>query len=114
MDMIRFVAYLRPHRLEAAKTAIAGLGISGMTVGDARGCGNSEERSRWMDGEEVVVALPIRSRLEVVAPADLTEALIAATSEAVYSGESGDGKIFIFPVEDALRIRTGERGDAAL
>lgn len=114
MDMIRFVAYLRPHRLEAAKTAIAGLGISGMTVGDSRGCGNSEERSRWLEGEEVVMALPIRSRLEIVAPAELTQALIAATTEAVHTGEPGDGKIFIFPVEDVLRIRTGERGDAAL
>jgi len=114
MDMIRFVAYLRPHRLEAAKTAIAALGITGMTVADARGCGNSEERSRWLEGEEAVVALPIRSRLEVVAPAELAEALIAATSEAVRTGEAGDGKIFIFPVEDVLRIRTGERGEAAL
>lgn len=112
--MIRFVAFLRPHRLEAAKTAIAALGVSGMTVGDSRGCGNSVERSRWLDGEEVVVALPIRSRLEVVAPADLVEALISATSEAVRTGEPGDGKIFIFPVHDALRIRTGERGEAAL
>jgi nitrogen regulatory protein P-II 1 len=112
--MIRFVAYVRPHRLEAAKTAIAALGVSGMTVADSRGCGNSAERSRWLDGEEVVVALPIRSRLEVFAQDDLAEALIEATIEAVRSGEAGDGKIFVFPIENAIRVRTGERGDNAL
>ena|SRR5579872_3641745 len=114
MGMIRLVAYVRPHRLEAAKTAIAALGVSGMTVGDSRGRGNSVERSRWLEGEEVVVALPIRSRLEVIAPADLAEALVEATIEAVRTGEPGDGKIFLFPVEDAIRVRTGERGETAI
>ncbi len=114
VGMIRIVAYVRPHRLEAAKAAVAALGVSGMTVADSRGRGNSPERSRWLEGEEIVVALPIRSRLEVVASDDLLEPILEATIDAVQTGEPGDGKIFVFPVEDALRIRTGERGDSAI
>jgi nitrogen regulatory protein PII len=112
--MIRLIAFVRPHRLEAVKSAITALGVSGMTVGDCRGRGNSEERTAYLAGDPNIVALPIRSRLEVVAPADMQEALIAATSEAAFTGEPGDGKLFALPLADAYRIRTGERGDEAI
>jgi nitrogen regulatory protein P-II 1 len=112
--MIRIVAYLKPHKLEAAKSAVAILGISGLTVGDARGRGNSEERTRYLDGEEHIVALPMRSRLEVVVPEELQEPVVEAILSSVRTGEPGDGKILISKVEEAIRVRTGERGEAGL
>lgn len=113
-EMIRVTCYIRPHRLEQVKSAIAALGISGMNVSDARGAGNSPERSPWLGGDEHVVALPIKSKVEVVATDDLEEALINAVSENARTGEPGDGKIFIERVADAIRVRTGERGDTAV
>jgi len=112
--MIRVTCYIRPHRLEQVKSAIAVLGVTGMTVSDARGAGNSPERSPWLGGAEQVVALPIKSKVEVVAPDDLEGPLVDAVIRNARTGEPGDGKIFIERIGDAIRVRTGERGDAAV
>lgn len=112
--MIRITCYIRPHRLEAVKSAIAALGVSGLSVSDVRGTGNSPEHTDWLGGNEGLIALPIRSRLEVVAPADLQEPIVEAILESARTGESGDGKIFIEKVADAIRIRTEERGHTAI
>ncbi len=112
--MIRFTCYIRPHRLEAVKSALAVLGISGMSVSDVRGSGNSAEVSQWLGGAEQLVSLPIRSKIVVVAPDDLLESMIEAVTANARTGESGDGKIFVERVQDAIRIRTEERGDAAI
>jgi nitrogen regulatory protein P-II 1 len=104
---------LRPHCLEPAKSAIAALGVSGLSVSDVRGTGNSPERTDWFGGNEGLIALPIRSRLEVVTPDEMAEPIVQAICASVYTGEPGDGKIFLERVEDAVRIRTGERGEAA-
>ena len=112
--MIRITCYIRPHKLEQVKSAIAVLGISGMNVVDARGSGNSPEKSAWPSGDEHLVALPIKSRVEVVASDDLQEAIVQAIVENAWTGEPGDGKVFVERVADAIRIRTGERGDAAV
>lgn len=108
--MLRVVCLIRPHRLEAVKSAVAVLGVSGMSVADVRGVGNSPERASV--GQ--VVALPIKSRLEIVIPDDLLDAVIDAVLENARTGEPGDGKIFVERIADALRIRTGERGDTAI
>ena len=112
--MIRVTCYIRPHKLEQVKSAVAALGISGMNVCDARGTGNSPERSPWLGGDENLIALPIKSKIEVVATDDLQEALIDAVVENARTGEPGDGKIFVERVADAIRVRTGERGEAAV
>lgn len=112
--MTRVTCYLRPHRLEAVKSAIAALGVSGLSVSDVRGSGSSPERADFFGGEPGLIALPIRSRVEVVAPDDLTESIVEAIVENARTGEPGDGKIFIERVEDAIRIRTEERGDVAI
>ncbi len=112
--MVRITCIIKPHRLEQVKSAIASLGVSGMNVTDVRGCGNSPEKANWFGGEEVVVALPLRSKVEVIAPDDMKEAIIEAILEYARSGDSGDGKIFVEQVEDAIRIRTRETGDAAI
>jgi nitrogen regulatory protein P-II 1 len=112
--MTRITCIIRPHRLEQVKSAIAALGISGMTVTDVRGRGNSPEKSMWLGSDEHVVALPIRSRVEVVADDALVDALVEAVIENARTGEPGDGKVFLEKIVDAIRIRTGERGDAAI
>ena len=114
MSMIRVTCYIRPHKLEAVKSALSLLGISGMSVSETRGTGNSEETSAWFGGQEQLVALPIRSRIQVVAASELQEEIIEAVLANAQTGQSGDGKIFIEPVIDAVRIRTEERGTEAI
>lgn len=112
--MIRVTCYIKPHRLEPVKSAIATLGVSGMTVSDVRGTGNSPEKTSWFAGEGQLIALPIRSKIEIVAPDELREPIIEAILQNAQTGEPGDGKIFVERVLDAMRIRTEERGDAAI
>jgi nitrogen regulatory protein P-II 1 len=96
------------------KSAIATLGVTGLSVADVRGVGNSPEKSSWLAGEENLIALPIKAKLEVVAPDDLKDAIIDTIIENARTGEPGDGKIFIESVADAIRIRTLERGELAI
>jgi len=113
--MIRVTFYIRPHRLEAVKTAVAALGVTGMTVSDVRGMGNSLERTEWFGGsEDGVVPLPIRSKVEVVCEDVLADQIVASILDNAQTGEPGDGKIFLERVQDAIRIRTGEKGDTAI
>jgi len=112
--MIRITCFIRPHRLEPVKSAIAALGVSGMSVSDVRGTGNSPERVDMLGADSALIALPIRSKLEVVATDDLQEPIVQAIVEAAHTGEAGDGKIFIERVADAIRIRTEERGEVAV
>ena len=110
--MIRIVAYIKPHRLEGVKTAVSALGVTGLTVADVRGTGVSEEHTDLLSG--AVVALPIRSRLEVVVPDRLQGDVLRAIVESARTGEPNDGKIFVERVAEAVRVRTGERGEAAV
>jgi nitrogen regulatory protein P-II 1 len=112
--VVRITCYIKPHKLEAVKSAIAATGISGMSVSDVRGKGNSAETTAWFGGDESLMALPIRSKLMVVAPDELQEEIVSAILESAQTGESGDGKIFIERVQDAVRVRTNERGEVAL
>ncbi len=113
--MIRVTFFIRPHRLEAVKSAVAALGVTGMTVSDVRGMGNSQERTEWFGGgEDGVVPLPIRAKVEVLCDDGLADQIVAAVLDNAQTGEPGDGKIFLERVEDAIRIRTGERGDTAI
>ena len=114
MDAVRIVAYIRPHKLEEVKTAIAELGVGGISVCDVRGCGASEEPSATVGGQVILIPLPIRSKVVTVVSSDLKDAVIEAILRHAGTGQSGDGKIFVEPVLDALRVRTSERGPAAL
>lgn len=112
--MTRVTCYIRPHKLESVKSAIAALGVTGMSVSDVRGAGNSPETTDWFGGTEGLIALPIRARVEVVANDAQIEEIVQSIIENARTGEEGDGKIFIEPIQDAIRIRTQERGDAAV
>lgn len=111
---VRVFAMVRPHRLQEVKSALALLPISGLTVADARGTGNNPERPVSFLGRELVVPLPLRMAVEVAVPAALAQDVVAAIRQAAFTGEPGDGKIFIEPVLSALRIRTGETGSDAI
>lgn len=111
---VRITAFVRPHRLEEVKTAVTQVGVSGITVTDVRGRGSSPETATFLAGQEILVALPVRSKLEVVVPEEMAEEVVAAVVQSARTGEPGDGKLFIEPVEDVVRIRTGERGQDAV
>lgn len=112
--MKRVICFIRPHRLEAVKSAIASVGVTGLSVSDVRGTGNSPESTDLLGGNEGVIALPIRSRVEVIADDEVIDSIVDAILQAAQTGDHGDGKIFIEPVLDAIRIRTEERGSAAV
>ncbi|CAN5431333.1 nitrogen regulator P-II GlnB [soil metagenome] len=112
--MKRITCYIKPHRVEMVKSAIATLGVSGLSVTDVRGTGNSPESTDWLGGDPSLIALPIRSKLIMFVSDEMVESVIASIVENTQTGESGDGKIFVEPVENAIRIRTNERGEIAI
>ena len=113
-QFVRIFAIIRPHKLQEVKSALALLPISGLTVSDARGTGNHPEKPVSFLGQNMVVALPIRVTVEVAAPQSLQEEIIQAIQDAAHTGEPGDGKIFVEPILDAIRIRTKEHGHDAI
>ncbi len=108
-QIVRVFAFIRPHKLQEVKSALALLPISGLTVTDARGTGNNPEKSVNFLGQNMVVPLPIRAIIEVVVPLHLQEEVVEAIQNAAFTGEPGDGKIFIEPIINAIRIRTLEQ-----
>lgn len=112
--VLRIVAFIRPHKLEEVKTALSAKGVTGLTVTECRGCGSSPETTEWFQGESYVISLPPRIKLETVVTEDMKEVAIEAILKSARTGRAGDGKIFVLPELDAVRIRTGERGEIAL
>ncbi len=110
----RVIAYIRPHRLEEVKSALALLPISGLTVSDARGSGNHPEEPISFMGKALAIPMPNRSRIVVVVPAELRETVVQAIMTAARTGDPGDGKIFIEPVLSAVRIRNRDRDSDAV
>lgn len=110
----RITCLIRPYKLEQVKSAIAALGVTGLHVSDVRGVGNSAEKPTWFAGEEHLIALPLKSKIQVVVADHLVTPVIDAIIDNARTGEAGDGKIFVERVRDAIRIRTGERGDSAV
>ncbi len=112
--MVSVVAFIRPHRLEAVRSALTSLGASGMSVSDSRGRGNASEAPRWSASGAQISSFPVRTRIEVVVEDEMKETVIESICEHAATGEPGDGKIFVTRVLEARRIRTGESGEAAL
>ena len=105
---------IRPIKLEEVKTALTEIGLIGMTVSDVRGYGHQRGRTEKYRGNTYVVNLLPKVKIELVVPDDRAEEAIEVLTEAAQTGEIGDGKIFVSEVEIAVRIRTGERDEAAL
>src|SRR5437660_11407792 len=112
--MKKIEAVIRPIRIDQVKEALSGIGIAGMTVTDVRGYGRQRGRTEKYRGNTYVVNLLPKIKIEFVVPDDLAEEAVEVVLEAARTGEIGDGKVFVSTVEAAVRIRTGERGEAAL
>ncbi|HEY5225176.1 MAG TPA: P-II family nitrogen regulator [Methylovirgula sp.] len=108
------VAIIQTYRLDPVREALLKLGIEGMTVTEVRGYGRQKGHKEIYRGAEYVIAFVPKLKIEVAVPDDRAEAAVMAIREAAHSGEIGDGKIFVFNLEDAMRIRTGESGEDAL
>ncbi len=112
--MKRITAIVRPEKLEVVKDALYGAGVSGMTISQAQGCGNQHGWTEYVRGNEVMLNTIPKVRFEIVVPDDRLDAIIHVICGAARTGEVGDGKIFVTPVEEVVRIRTGERGRKAV
>jgi nitrogen regulatory protein P-II 1 len=112
--MIKVEALIRPQKLDEVKTALADTGVKGMTVTDVRGSGKQKGFTQHYRGAEYTVNLLQKVKIEIVV--EDHEALTVATTiaDAARTGEIGDGKIFLIPVSDVIRIRTGEHGIVAI
>ena len=108
------MAIIKPFKLGDVRDALNKLGVSGMTVSEVKGFGRQKGHTELYRGSEYVVDFLPKMKLEVVVPAEEVDAVVNAIADAANTGRIGDGKIFVTPVEDAIRIRTGERGEAAL
>jgi nitrogen regulatory protein P-II 2 len=107
-------AIIRPHRLQDVKEALADVGVVGMTVTDVRGAGRQKGQVERYRGSEYSIDLLAKIKVEVAILDDQCEEVIQAIRKAAYTGEIGDGKIFVMPLEDSVRVRTGERGEDSL
>lgn len=112
--MKKIEAIIQPHKLEDVKSALKDAGIDGMTVSEVRGHGRQKGHKEVYRGMEYEVDLLPKTKVEIVVPADRLDQVVAKLMVAARTGKIGDGKIFVFDVADAIRIRNDERGDAAL
>jgi nitrogen regulatory protein P-II 1 len=112
--MKKVEAIIKPFKLDEVKEALAKEGIEGMTVTEVKGFGRQKGHTELYRGAEYVVEFLPKVKLEILVDDDRAAVVAKAIETAAKSGQIGDGKIFILPVEEALRIRTGERGASAL
>ena len=112
--MKKIEAIIQPFKIDEVKQALLDLGIEGMTVSEVRGHGRQKGHSEVYRGHEYKVDLLPKVKIEIVVAAGRAEGVVQALSGAARTGKIGDGKIFISDIEDAVRIRNGERGDPAL
>lgn len=107
-------AVVRPHKLQDVKSALADIGVLGMTVTDVRGCGRQKGHVERYRGSEYTVDLLSKVKIEVVVKESQADEVIETIAGAARTGEIGDGKIFVRPVDQVIRVRTGDRDDDAL
>lgn len=107
-------AIIKPFRLDDVRNALSELGVQGMTVTEVKGFGRQRGHTELYRGAEYVVDFLPKSKIEIAAPDDQSEAIIEAIVAAARTGKVGDGKIFVMPLEQVVRIRTGESGDQAV
>jgi nitrogen regulatory protein P-II 1 len=112
--MKKIEAIIKPFKLDDVKHALGEIGIEGMTVSEVRGFGRQKGHSELYRGAEYVVEFHPKVKLELLVTDDQAEKVAVALCESAGTGKIGDGKIFIYPADDVIRIRTGERGEAAL
>lgn len=112
--MKKIEAIIKPFKLEEVKEALADLGIEGMTVSEVKGFGRQKGHTEIYRGSEYTVDFLPKIKIEVVLTDNLIEGATAAIVKAAKTGKIGDGKVFVMPVDEAVRIRTDETGDKAV
>lgn len=113
-DMKKVECIIKPFKLDEVKEALGDLGIQGITVCEVRGFGRQKGHTELYRGAEYVVDFIPKIKIELVIADELVDQVVETITEAARTGHVGDGKIFVMPVEEAVRIRTGERGEDAL
>jgi nitrogen regulatory protein P-II 1 len=112
--MKKIEAVIKPFKLDDVREALSELGASGLTVTEVKGFGRQKGHTELYRGAEYVVDFLPKIKIEVVVPTNLLEAAVDAIVKAAHTGKIGDGKIFVFSVEQVVRIRTGETDESAL
>ena len=112
--MKKIEAIIKPFKLDEVKEALHEVGLQGLTVLEAQGFGRQKGHTELYRGAEYVVDFLPKVKLEIVVEDEMLDRAVEAIKNAAHTGRIGDGKIFIVPVEDAIRVRTGERGSEAI
>ena len=112
--MQKIEAIIKPFKLDEVKEALNAIGVQGITVSEVKGFGRQKGHTELYRGAEYVVDFLPKVKLEIVATDDMVEKITDAVQAAASTGRIGDGKLFVLPVLEAVRIRTGERGDQAI
>ena|SRR5580658_9166315 len=112
--MKKIEAMIQPNMLDAVKDALIGIGVDGMTITEVRGHGRQKGHTEVYRGAEYKYDFLPKVKFELFAPANRVEQIIATLAAAARTGKIGDGKIFVTPADDVIRIRNGERGESAL
>jgi len=112
--MKKIEAIIKPFKLDDVREALTGVGVSGLTVTEVKGFGRQKGHTELYRGAEYVVDFLPKVKIETIVPDNAVERCIEVIVSAARTGKIGDGKIFVYPVSEVIRIRTGERGEEAL
>ena len=112
--MQKIEAIIRPERLQDVQDALDDLGVSGLTVSEVVGCGRQKGYTEQYRGSRANISLLPKIKVESVVPSGIVDAAVEAIVEAARTGDIGDGRVFVYPVEQAVRIRTSERGESTV
>ena len=112
--MNKIEAIIKPFKLDDVKDILNEIGVHGMTISEVKGYGRQKGHKEIYRGAEYLVDFIPKIKVEIVVESDKTEKVVEAIIKASNTGKIGDGKIFVFPVEEAIRVRTGERGKDAI
>jgi nitrogen regulatory protein P-II 1 len=104
-------AIIRPERLQPVQDALDELGVSGLTVTEVMGCGRQKGYTEQYRGSRANISLLPKLKVEAVVHTDVVDRAVDAIVGGAYTGETGDGRVFVIPIEESIRIRTGERGE---
>jgi nitrogen regulatory protein PII len=114
MSMKKIEAIIKPFKLDDVKEALNEIGVQGMTISEVKGYGRQKGHKEIYRGAEYVVDFIPKIKLEIVVPSQMTGQVVETIQKAANTGKLGDGKIFVVPIEEAIRVRTGERGTDAI
>jgi nitrogen regulatory protein P-II 1 len=112
--MKKLEAIIKPFKLNDVKQALHEIGVTGMTVTEVKGCGRQKGHTEIYRGSEYKVDFLPKMKIEMVLPDHLVQQVVDTITKTAVTGKIGDGKIFIWTIDDAIRLRTGERGDQAV